>query len=179
MPPPSPPNDEYEVFKGSLLPAGMRPLVLIAWQVLAGSGGDSEYRRMQYFVVVPGSEVVAKEMGMPVGELEGHGVLPVMSIEAMRKFALSRAQRHLDELAAQQFSETHAPRTFYQPVALEPAHAHEVQAFGLAEEYGHAWSFIRDHTLGENLRSRMGMILKLRRLDYGFHDAPPIPGRMR
>ncbi len=179
MSPPSPTNDEYEVFQGSLLPAGKRPLVVIAWQEFAGGGGDAGYHQVQYFVIVPSSVKVAKQMVISVGELEGYRVQSIMSMGAMRKFALSRAQSLLDELAVQQFSETHAPRPFYQPVTLELADDHEVQALALAEEYGDAWSFIREYTLGESLLSRLRMILKLRELNCVFTDATPVPGRMR
>ncbi len=179
MPPVPAPTDDFEVFKGSLLPSNVRPQVVIAWQVFAENGLDSELRLVQYFVIVPGAEVIGQQMSVSAGQLEGNGIARAMPLETMRKFALSRAQMHLDELAVQQLGQNHAPRTFYPPVTLEPATAEDVLALALAEEYSHAWDFIRDHTQGQNLRLQMGTLLKLRRMGFAFEEVPSVPVRMR
>lgn len=154
-------------------------LLPIAWQVVARSGGDSEYHEVQYFVAVPGSKVEGKEIGIPIDELEGSVVLQIMSMETVRKFALSRAQRYLDKLSAEQLQQTDASRIFFHPIVLELADEQEVRALLLAEEYGDAWSFIHDHTLQKKLRSLTGIVAKLREFNHVFTDVPLVRGRMR
>ncbi len=164
-----PTADVFEFYKATPLPSRVVPFVVIAHQVHPSGGGSSERHRVQFFILLPGAEVIAQELDVDHYALGSADLTGEMPVQSLKRAALLRVQLRLEELVRAHIGATNVgSHVAFPPVVLTQGDEHDLRAFVLAPEYADGWEYIRTHTYSKALRTRMEKCKALRQMGFAF-----------